>query len=182
MPLNWRGRTKCFLFFDAEFEDISNNKLKLLTFTEPWLMAVKEKIIYDPKDLTKYKTNNPSHVFVQWLAKCHEEHDEEFSFSERLLSLENESRWNYVDEKNKVDRYPLYKTMNVGAASQALTITTGALIRLALSGGRGRARKEEVFARVVAFLATHEPIDVNTPVTYSKVPYLATYSAYLAPM
>lgn len=57
LPLEWRDRVRGFIFFDSNFANISNNKLKLKADPdfETWIhnKEIRKKITYNPKNIDK---------------------------------------------------------------------------------------------------------------------------------
>ena len=94
LPENWRARVKVFLFFDSQFDDISNNKLRFLKVDEDWLnhATVLKSIHYEPKDIKKrhqnYVDSNAGTSFLTWMQLCHNKFDQEFLFEKRDRNLE----------------------------------------------------------------------------------------------
>lgn len=80
----WRSRLVVFLFLDWDFQNISNNKLKITQADfETQLMTLKNSIMYHPSTLKK--------DFEKWLEESSKAFDQEFRFFDRLLDL-TESR------------------------------------------------------------------------------------------
>lgn len=103
IPRKWSSRIKCFLFFDANFHNISNNKLRLTVDPnlQSWIMersVVKDTTIVpkNVKDLflrcvitcELYCLHHNSNFFVyceicRWLKSCNDRFDQEFTYSHR---------------------------------------------------------------------------------------------------
>lgn len=76
----WRSRLVVLLFLDWDFQNISNNKLKITQADfETQLMTLKNAITYHPSTLKK--------DFERWLEETSKNFDHEFRFSDRLVDL-----------------------------------------------------------------------------------------------
>jgi hypothetical protein len=57
IPLDWKDRLRGFIFFDSNFVNISNNKLKIKADPdfETWIheKEIKRRITYNPKNVDK---------------------------------------------------------------------------------------------------------------------------------
>jgi hypothetical protein len=68
IPLDWKDRIRGFIFFDSNFVDISNNKLKIKADPDfdTWIndKQTKKKITYNPKSIDKDFERSVSHPLL----------------------------------------------------------------------------------------------------------------------
>ena len=144
LPENWRSRIKVFLFFDSQFDDISNNKLRLLKVDEDWLNSATnvKSITYEPKDIARRHKNfadtNVGTNFLTWMQHCHVKFDQEFLFEKRDKALESHGGPAMFTRLRVGD-------VRTGSGTQ---IDAGDVIRMHIprkAAKAGRASKEQVY-------------------------------------
>lgn len=85
IPVNWSKRVKGFLFFDAAFPLISNNKLRLLTSLDDLFT---DQISKAKVSQMNFKPRNMHSDVITWIKNCHQSLDKEFKFSRRCREIE----------------------------------------------------------------------------------------------
>ena len=171
LPENWRTRVKVFLFFDSQFDDISNNKLRLLKVDEEWLnnATILKNIVYEPKDIARrhkaYADTNVGTNFLTWMQLCHQKFDQEFLFEKRDKSKESPGG------------PAIFTRLRVGDVRSGVQIDKDDVIRMHIPrkvAKAGRATKEQVFGKIVAFEAISNDglIDSDTDKYYGAATVL----------
>ena len=172
LPANWKQRIRGFLFFDASFPHISNNKIRLLTDLDTFLnnQDVAKDLLYKPKNIQDN--------FLGWLQYCHKTFDKEYLFSIRNLAAENAQNVlrSTLDKRSLFDRL----TFDVPENGQR-HIVRGDVIKIWVTA-KGQASKAEPqkancwLVSLVGFQTSEElPTDQVCNKNSQFVDYLSTY-------
>lgn len=175
----WRGRIKGFLFFDWEFHNISNNKLKFTVepSLEGWL---NEQLRADEAIWTPSST--PTQL-KKWLQGCHKYFDQEIKLEDRAPDLEELFRNGRGSEGGDADHGALFsrlgqlpeahkhtsffRTLVVANNGNVARHKSNTIVKLyrrkdtitKSSGVRQLTAKKEIFGRIVAFeVADYLPV------------------------
>lgn len=133
MTSKWKSRIVIFLFFDWNFQQISNNKLKItIPHFEKHLQSLHHSIQYHPANLKR--------AFGAWLIEC-SKLDQEFRFSNRVREV---SAGNVDTSKT------FFRALSVQGSEQEFV--QGGRVCIKVTGSNARESEHKIFAVIKDFV------------------------------